>query len=69
MKVAVFGATGQTGRHVVDVALERGHDVTAFGRSVERIENDHAALALFKGDVFDRRLYEIEKRPLCTGPT
>jgi len=30
--VAVLGATGATGRHVVDAALRRGHEVTALVR-------------------------------------
>lgn len=30
-----------------------GHEVTAFGRSVERLENNHSALVVNKGDVFD----------------
>ena len=33
MKLAVFGATGGTGRPLVAQALERGHAVTAFVRS------------------------------------
>jgi putative NADH-flavin reductase len=33
VKLAVFGATGRTGRPVVAQALERGHVVTAFARS------------------------------------
>ncbi|HET6714682.1 MAG TPA: NAD(P)H-binding protein [Actinomycetota bacterium] len=33
MKLAVFGATGRTGRLLVARALERGHSVTAFARS------------------------------------
>jgi uncharacterized protein YbjT (DUF2867 family) len=32
-KVAVAGATGRVGRHVVDVLEERGHDVVAISRS------------------------------------
>src|SRR2546421_1855562 len=32
MKIAVFGATGPTGRHLVSQALAQGHDVTAFAR-------------------------------------
>ena len=33
MDLAVFGATGRTGRLLVAQALERGHSVTAFARS------------------------------------
>src|SRR5437868_6950481 len=33
MRLAVLGATGHTGRHVLDFALGHGHDVTAFVRS------------------------------------
>jgi uncharacterized protein YbjT (DUF2867 family) len=32
-KIAVAGATGRVGRHVVDVLNERGHDVVAISRS------------------------------------
>jgi uncharacterized protein YbjT (DUF2867 family) len=33
-KIAVTGATGRVGRHVVDVLEERGHDVVAISRSL-----------------------------------
>ncbi|MGW9210234.1 SDR family oxidoreductase [Embleya sp. NPDC055664] len=32
-RIAVVGATGRAGRHVVDVLRERGHDVVAISRS------------------------------------
>jgi putative NADH-flavin reductase len=32
MRIAIFGATGRTGRPLVDEALERGHDVVALVR-------------------------------------
>ena len=54
MKVIVFGATGKTGRHVVTTALERGHEVTAFGRSADRLDLNSDALEKCKGDVFNR---------------
>ncbi len=37
MKLFVIGATGRTGREIVEQALERGHQVTAFVRSPETI--------------------------------
>lgn len=33
MELLVVGATGRTGRHIVDVAVEQGHTVRAFARS------------------------------------
>lgn len=37
MKIAVFGATGGVGRHVVEQALERGHQVIAYARDGSRV--------------------------------
>ena len=53
MSVIVFGATGKTGQHVLHAALAQGHEVTAFGRSIDRLDIDDPALQLHKGDVFD----------------
>ncbi len=33
MKLTIFGATGGTGRKVVEQALEQGNTVTAFARN------------------------------------
>ncbi len=38
MKITVFGATGQTGRHVLRELLSRGHAVTALARDPARVE-------------------------------
>ncbi|MGH3769346.1 MAG: SDR family oxidoreductase [Pseudonocardiaceae bacterium] len=48
MKVAVVGATGRVGRHVVDVLKEEGHEVVAISRSsgVNVITGDGLAEAL-----------------------
>jgi uncharacterized protein YbjT (DUF2867 family) len=48
MRIAVAGATGRVGRHVVDVLEERGHDVVAISRSqgVDVITGDGLADAL-----------------------
>lgn len=56
MRVIVFGATGKTGRHVCRAATEAGHRVTAFGRSVDRL--DQPELEVVRGDVFDRESVE-----------
>src|SRR2546421_10676816 len=47
-RIAVAGATGRVGRHVVDVLNEGGHDVVAISRSngVDVITGDGLAAAL-----------------------
>ena len=51
--VVVFGATGKTGRHVWQQALEQGHEVTIFVRSPAKIAHVDAKLHVVQGDVFD----------------
>ena len=52
MKIIVFGATGGVGKHFVKMAVEAGHEVTAFARTPEKVttENVH----IIKGDVFNK---------------
>ncbi|STZ76973.1 NAD(P)-dependent oxidoreductase [Bergeriella denitrificans] len=38
MKIAVIGATGTVGKAVVKEAAARGHEVTAFARGVEKVQ-------------------------------
>ena len=53
MKLAVFGATGQTGKQVVDHALASGHNVVAVARRPDAITTTHPALTIARGDVLD----------------
>jgi putative NADH-flavin reductase len=46
MKLAIFGATGKTGRLVVDQALGAGHDVTAVVRDPAALRTRHARLSI-----------------------
>ncbi len=53
MRVAVFGGSGLTGKHVVRVALERGHTVTALARRPEAMGDAREALHVIHGDALD----------------
>jgi putative NADH-flavin reductase len=53
MRLAIFGATGNTGLELVKQALEEGHTVTAFVRDPARLAIENANLTLVTGDVFD----------------
>lgn len=53
MKLVIFGATGRTGKALVEQALDAGHEVTAAVRNPESypIQNEH--LHVVKVDVYD----------------
>ena len=53
MRVIVFGATGKTGQHVCRQALEQGHEVTAFTRSVGKIDDSVPNLRVAQGNAAD----------------
>ena len=59
MKLLVIGATGRTGREIVQQALVRGHHVTAFVRSPEGITLKNERLSVLKGNATDEnQLFE-----------
>lgn len=62
MRVLVIGATGGTGRHLVQHALDQGHQVTAFVRSPSKLQIEHANLRVVKGDVLDYASVESAMR-------
>jgi putative NADH-flavin reductase len=52
MKLVVFGATGGTGRCIVEQALASGHDVTAVVRDPEGLPLRQERLRVVRADVF-----------------
>lgn len=53
MKIAVIGASGFVGSHIVTEALDRGHQVRAIARNTDNIKTQHANLTVKKGDAFN----------------
>jgi putative NADH-flavin reductase len=53
MNLLIFGATGGTGRALVEQALEQGHIVTAFARDPSKVRTAHSNLRVVKGDILD----------------
>ena len=53
MKLFILGATGGIGRHLVRLAMEHGHFVTAYVRSPKKIGEAHQRLKVMQGDVFN----------------
>ena len=53
MKLFVIGATGRTGREVIQQALARNHHVTAFVRSPASLTLKNERLSVLKGNAMD----------------
>lgn len=52
MKIAVLGATGQTGQHLVQQALQQGHYVTAVVRNPAKLTVQHDNLKVVEANIF-----------------
>jgi len=53
MRLTILGATGGIGRLLLPLALDQGHEVTAFARAPEKIARPSARLRVIGGDLFD----------------
>jgi putative NADH-flavin reductase len=53
MKLALFGATGGTGRALLEQALERGDEVRALVRDPSKLDISDPRLTVKQGDVLD----------------
>src|SRR3989442_2509631 len=54
MNLLVLGATGRTGRLVVEQALAAGHTVTALVRSPEKLATGNSNLRVVSGSATDK---------------
>lgn len=59
MKITIFGASGATGKNVVEQALAQGNEVTAFVRNPEKMDIKNNKLTVTQGDVTNAQ--DIEK--------
>ena len=53
MRLFVLGATGAIGRQLLQIGSERGHHITAFVRSPNKISERSNLLKVVEGDVFN----------------
>ena len=58
MRLLILGATGPTGRNLLEQALAAGHEVTALVRNPARLTMTHARLAVAIGDATHSRALE-----------
>ncbi len=70
MKLTIFGSTGGTGRQVVAQALAQEHDVTAFARSPEKVDQTHKNLQVIQRGVMNlasaERAVQGQDSVICT---
>jgi putative NADH-flavin reductase len=53
MKLAIFGASGRTGQHLVQQALDARHEVVALIRTPSKLNIQNTRLTLIQGDIQD----------------
>ena len=53
-KIALFGATGKTGREFLEKALEKGYKIKALVRDPGKLKTLHKNLEVIKGDVLNK---------------
>ncbi len=53
MKLVIFGASGRTGKLLVQQALDAGHEVTALVRDPSKLAITHPRLSCIPGDVLN----------------
>ena len=58
MKLAIFGATGGTGKQLVEQALAGGNQVVAFVRNPSKLNVRHEHLTIVQGELADQAMIE-----------
>lgn len=56
MKIAIFGATGFSGKAILAEALKQGHEVKILVRDSSKIQNRHKNLTIIEGDVLNQQI-------------
>ena len=55
MKIAILGASGQTGTQLIAEGLAAGHDIIGLARTPENIASDDPRVTKLHGDAFDEQ--------------
>jgi putative NADH-flavin reductase len=53
MRIALFGATGPTGKYLIEEALALGHQVLVYGRNASRILLEDKNVTLVNGQIYE----------------
>ncbi len=58
MRITIFGATGETGKQLVEQALAAGYHVVAYARNPSKLELKHDRLTVIEGELSDQARIE-----------
>ena len=58
MRITIFGATGRTGKQLVEQALKEGNEVVAFARNPSKLNIADKNLTIVQGELTDDALIE-----------
>ena len=58
MKIAIFGATGETGRQLVEQSLTAGHEVAVYVRDQSKLGINNEHLTVIEDELTDEQLIE-----------
>ena len=58
MRITVFGATGGTGRRLVEQAIAEGNEVVAYVRNPSKLDMENEHLTVVQGELTDEELIE-----------
>ena len=53
MKILLLGATGRTGKHIIEEAIKKGHNIAAIARDPEKLKD-------FKVDITQGTPYDYD---------
>lgn len=52
--IALFGATGPTGRHIIDEALKQGYNLSVYTRDAKKLASFAGRVEIVVGDLQDQ---------------
>ena len=58
MKLTVFGATGGTGKQLIEQALAEGNDATAYVRNPSKLVAGYQHLTIVQGELHTRQTFK-----------
>ena len=65
MKLTVFGATGGTGKQLIEQALAEGNDATVYVRNPSKLVAGYQHLTIVQGELHDKA--NIKKMPAISN--